>query len=113
MDKAEINFVGANAADASRLAEDLANYLKTFGNGVDAEVTGGSSDTMDLGATVVLVLGTPAVIALARGVADWIRKQGDPDLVIKTKDGSVEVKGGLDQEAKKEIILAALEQRPK
>ena len=109
MEHAEINFVGATPADGTRLAEDLAAFVKSHVDGVEAEVTGGSPDTMDLGATVALLLGTPAVVMLVRGLADWIRRQGDPDLVIKTKKGSVTVKGGLDLEAKKEIILAAFE----
>ncbi len=64
---------------------------------------------MDFGTTVVLVLGTPAMIALAHGVASWIKRQGDPELVIKTKNGSVTVKGGLDLDAKRDLIIAAFD----
>jgi hypothetical protein len=64
---------------------------------------------MDLGGAVALLLGAPAFVALARGLADWIRRQGDPDLVIKIGKCSVTIRGGLDPAAKKEIILAALE----
>lgn len=109
MENAEINFVDVAAADAPRLAEDLAAFIKSHVDGVEAEVARGSSDKMDFGATVVLVLGAPAIVALTRGLADWIRKQGDPELMIKTKHGSVTVKGGLDLEAKKEIISKAFE----
>ncbi|MCW5704594.1 MAG: hypothetical protein KIT82_18670 [Bradyrhizobium sp.] len=109
MENVEISFVGATPADASRLADDLAAYVRMHIDGAEVRVIGGSSDAMDFGATVALVLGTPAVIILARGIADWVRRQGDPDLLIKTAKGSVTVKGGLDMAAKKEIILAAFE----
>lgn len=109
MEQVEIDFADASAADATRLADDLATFLKTQVEGAGAEVTRGSVATMDLGATVALVFGTPAVAALVRGLADWIRRQGDPELVIKTKKGSVTVKAGLDLATKKEVILAALE----
>lgn len=109
MEDAEISFTGATSADASRLAEDLAIFIQTNVEGADASVTGKAADAMDFGGTVALVLGTPAVIMLARGIADWIRRQGDPDLVIKTTKGSVIVKGGLDLETKRELILSALE----
>jgi len=63
---------------------------------------------MDLGTTVVLVLGTPAVLALAKGIADWIRKKGDPQLVIKKGDQEITVNSGLSPEQKFELIKAAL-----
>jgi hypothetical protein len=109
MEQVEISFEGMTPADSTRLAEDLVTFVKSDVEGVQAEVAGGSKDSMDLGATVVLILGTPALAALARGVANWIARQGDPDLVIRSKKGSVTVKRGLNPEAKKEIILAAFD----
>jgi hypothetical protein len=109
MEDAEISFATATPADASRLAEDLARFIQTSVDGAEASVGGGSSDSMDFGTTVVLVLGTPAMIALAHGVASWIKRQGDPELVIKTKNGSVTVKGGLDLDAKRDLIIAAFD----
>ena len=108
MEKIEIGFGGAAPADATRLAEDLVAFVKTELSGVEAETIGDAPDAMDFGAGIALLLGTPAIIALARGLADWTRRQGDPDLVITTKKGSVTVKGGLDLATKKELILAAL-----
>jgi len=109
METAQIDFEGLNQADTTRLAEDLARFIKTTIPDVTAEVEGHLAGTMDVGATVAVVLGTPAVVILARGMADWIRRQGDPALVIKTKRGSVTVKSGLDLEAKRELIKAAFD----
>lgn len=109
METAQIDFEGLEPADATRLADDLARFIKTTIPDVTAEVEGHSADTMDFGATVAVVLGTPAVVILAKGMADWLRRQGDPALVITTKKGSVTVKSGLDLEAKKELIKAAFD----
>lgn len=45
-------------------------------------------DTQDFGATLILALGTPAALALAKGVHDFISKYGD-QVVIKTEEGAI------------------------
>ncbi len=108
MDELTIEFPDSAAADATRLAEDLARHVSATIDGVRAEVAPGSPDAMDFGAAVAIVLGAPSVVYLAKGIADWIRRQGDPALVIKRGRDSIIVKGGLDQATKRELILAAL-----
>jgi len=108
MEELTIEFPDSAAADASRLAEDLARHVSTTIDGVKAEVASGSTDAMDFGATVVIVLGTPSIVYLAKGIADWIQRKGDPALVIKRGRESIIVKDGLDQATKREIILSAL-----
>ena len=104
-----IEFPDSATADATRLAEDLARHISATIDGVKAEVAPGSPDAMDFGATVAIVLGAPSVVYLAKGIADRIRRQGDPALVIKRGNDSIIVKGGLDQATKRELILAALD----
>ena len=108
MDELTIEFPESSAADATRLAEDLTRYVRTTIDDVKAEVAPGNPDEMDFGATVVIVLGAPSIVYLAKGIADWIRRQGDPQLVIKRGRDSIVVKGELDQATKRELILAAL-----
>jgi hypothetical protein len=112
MDELTIEFEGSTAADAARLAEGLATHVNATVDGVKAAVATGDTDAMDFGATVTLLLGAPSIIILARGIADWIRRQGDPTLVIKRGRDSVVVKGGLDQATKRELILTALGHPP-
>lgn len=109
MDEFTIEFPDSSAADATRLAEDLARHVSTAIDGVKAEVAPGNPDAMDFGATVAIVLGAPSIVYLAKGIADWIRRQGDPALVIKRGRDAIVVKGGLDQSTKRELILAALD----
>jgi hypothetical protein len=105
--KFEIQFPETPPVDAGRLAQDLVDLIQGEA-GVEAHTARSSKDAMDLGTTVVLVLGTPAVLALAKGIADWIRKKGDPQLVIKKGDQEITVNSGLSPEQKFELIKAAL-----
>lgn len=103
----EIQFPETPPADAGRLAQDLVDLVQGEA-GVEAHTVRSSKDAMDLGATVILVLGTPAVLVIAKGIADWIRKKGDPQLVIKKGDQEIIVNSGLSPEQKFELIKAAL-----
>jgi hypothetical protein len=47
-----------------------------------------NEETQDFGGTLAVVLGTPFALALAKGVADFIAKQGCR-LVLETPDGRV------------------------
>jgi hypothetical protein len=51
-----------------------------------------SEETQDFGATLILILGTPAAIALANGVHDYIAKSGNT-VIIKTPRGAVKARG--------------------
>lgn len=48
--------------------------------------------TQDLGATLAVVLGTPAAIAVAKGIANYIAKHGD-NVIIETENGRVIASG--------------------
>jgi hypothetical protein len=69
-----------------RLVERSALEQVTF------EVSKARTDTQDLGATLVIVLGTPAAIAVAKGIHDFISKRGSR-VVIETPEGSVIANG--------------------
>jgi hypothetical protein len=49
--------------------------------------------TQDFGATLIVVLGTPAALAIAKGIHDLIAKRGD-SVRIRTKCGEVIATGG-------------------
>jgi hypothetical protein len=51
-----------------------------------------SDETQDLGSALIVVLGTPAVVALFNGIQRWIDKHGDR-VVIETADGHVVATG--------------------
>ena len=66
-----------------------------------------SDSTMDLGAIVTVIASSGATLALARGVADWLRARRQTRLKIEIKDGSRSIKvevANIDPEAAGRII---------
>jgi hypothetical protein len=64
--------------------------------------------TQDFGATLVIVLGTPAALALAKGIHDFISKYGD-SVVISTPEGSVKATGSAAKNIDIAMTVKALE----
>lgn len=97
-----------DTASANREALLLKQYLLESGESVDTikEAHG----TMDMGATLVLALGTPAITAVARGLADWIRRQRVPSQVELEVDGRkvVLVGSAADSPEKVESLVRTL-----
>jgi hypothetical protein len=101
-----IGFQGLASADANVAALRLRESLLDLDiPEVDARVERESGAAMDFGTSLVLVLGAPAAVAVARGIAQWLAREGERagELFIKTKAGSVLVKGS----AVKNIDVAA------
>jgi hypothetical protein len=103
-----LSFPDESAAEASRLAAELRDFIAESTPNARAELQRSDEHAMDFGATLAVVLGTPAAIALANGIAGWLKRRGDPALVIATKRGTIVVARDLPADAKKEVILAAL-----
>lgn len=66
-----IRFEGGDLAEANAYAEELRDTLLEAASDkdvkVDVHVRRDDPTTMDFGGTLVLVLGTPAVLAIAKG----------------------------------------------
>lgn len=96
MDKQEfvIRFDGLSSAEAGVEAQRLQEMLADSSPDVDVKLRRDRSETMDMGATLVLLLGTPAIIAVAHGCAAWLKQRGKRpgNLVFERvgTDGSVE-----------------------
>lgn len=82
--KLVFTFEGVTTKEANLLARRFADRCSTFDD-VSAKITKDDPNTLDMGTTVILILGTPVVIALAGGVADGIRtiSQGIADWLKK------------------------------
>ena len=91
-----VKFDGEDLADANRYAAELRDTLlevaSDTGVNVEANVRRDDPSTMDFGGTLVLVLGTPAAIAIAKGFADWLRKRNTASVTIETGDGKLVAK---------------------
>ena len=85
-----IRFLKSSPAEANAHAADLATYLRnTIRNDVlQVERERTTKDAQDFGATVVLILGTAAAGAVARGIQAWLAKSGT-SIEITDEHGSL------------------------
>lgn len=93
-----IAFPGVSAAEANRAAASLVDALRDIDPSVVVEVVRERPDTQDLG-TLVLILGTPSAIALAKGIASWIARTSTK--IEIRKDGTVIATGLESKDAAK------------
>jgi len=70
----EIRFEGLSLADAGKMANKLRDELARTLPEHAPEIRKDDPSNQDFGATLVLVLGTPAVLALANGIASWLKR---------------------------------------
>lgn len=88
MDKQEIEitFPGVSPDVANTLAESLATEIgrevTDGGKRVEPRVVRSDPTAQDFGATLVLVLGTPAVIILAKAIRDWAKRTDRSDISV-------------------------------
>src|SRR5262245_60524709 len=84
-----IRFEGLNKAKANQAAVELRQLLRSAaGPGESIEIHKEDEQTQDFGSTLILVLGTPVAIAIAKGIRDYIAKSGSR-VVIETADGKI------------------------
>ena len=67
-----ITFDDASPADANRYAEELREVLLDASPDVSVERKRESPSMQDFGTSLILVLGTPAAVAIARAIANWL-----------------------------------------
>ena len=110
----KIKFLNASAAEANVKAADMATWLRNAVPHdqleVDRERT--SKDSQDFGATLVLVLGTAAVTAVAKGVQSWLTAHTGTTIEITTDDGTV-VATNVNAKSAAEIAKAWSERKTK
>ena len=84
-----IRFEGLSAAAAGQAAEELQrNLLRSARGMATIDLKKDRTDTQDFGATLVIVLGTPAALAIAKGIHDFISKHGHR-VTITTEHGRI------------------------
>ena len=86
-----IKFDGLTLAEANKAAAELqqmvADAVARAGEEVGSSLERDGTGTQDFGATLVLVVGTPAAVAVVRAVHAYIAKRGNR-VVIETADGA-------------------------
>jgi len=84
-----INFDKVSNADANRYASELRDILLDAAPDVEVNRRRNDPDTQDFGATLVLVLGAPAVVAIAKAMGDWLTLRRQTGITIKTVNGEI------------------------
>jgi hypothetical protein len=94
-----IEFEGVSKREANQYAEELRDTLKAAEPDVSVEQSRDSESSMDFGASLILILGTPAVIAVAKAFGDWLKRHHEVEVKIKTPNGEVVAKNLTAKEA--------------
>lgn len=83
-----ITFDDVSSADANRYADELREVLLDASPDVHVERKREDSSTLDFGATLVLLLGTPAAVAIARAIGNWLALRRGT-ISIETEKGEI------------------------
>ncbi len=86
-----ITFDDISAADANRYAEELRQALLDASPDVSVHRRRDDPRTQDFGATLVLLLGTPAVPAIATAISNWLALRNRASLTIKRDNEEIVV----------------------
>jgi len=91
MDMDEVEICAVVVTDdlsfANRRIQELASALAEEEPSVSITQRRANESTMDLGATLAILLSSGAVIAIAKGIADWLRRRPEVILKITLPDG--------------------------
>ena len=84
-----IKFDNASDAEANRYASELRDMLLDAASDVEVDRRRDNPDTQDFGATLVLVLGAPAIVAIATALGNWLTLHRRAGITIKTANGEI------------------------
>lgn len=80
---------GISPTEASRYAKELRNALLNASEEIEVEYRRDDPRAQDFGATLILVLGTPAVVAAVSALRDWLKVRNTASVTVKTPSGEI------------------------
>jgi hypothetical protein len=95
MDSSEtliVTFEDVPVSEAGQNVAALRDQLLEDCPGLKADIRKDDPTTQDFGATLILLLGAPAIVALAKGLSNYLSRRPNGTLVLK-KDGDVIFRG--------------------
>lgn len=95
----KIRFENLSVAEAGTKAAQLRESLLREGVEVTAKLEKSDSTTQDFGTTLVLILGAPAAVAIAKGIANYLSR--DRGGITIEADGKVVATGLTGKDAAK------------
>ncbi len=106
-----ITFDDASPADANCYADELRNALLNASADIDVQRRRDNPHAQDFGATLVLLLGTPAAVALAKTITtvigNWLQlRQGQGvSVTVKSADRQISIKNMNSEQATQLVQL--------
>jgi len=82
-----IKFDNVSDAEANRYASELRDVLLDATADIEVERKRDDPRTQDFGATLIIILGSAAVTALAKSLGDWLTLHRQVGITIKTPAG--------------------------
>lgn len=84
-----LSFEGVSEAEANRYAEELREVLLDAEASLAVQRQRENPLTQDLGASLVLIMGTPAVLAAVQAIGNWLQKRRSASLTIVTAEKKI------------------------
>lgn len=88
----EISFDNVTVKEAGALALELQSEIKAA-TGQELRILKKDSDTQDFGASLVLILGTPAAVAIVNAIRDYLIKKNSKTLKVVCNDTTISGEG--------------------
>lgn len=95
----QVEFENVDTAEAGRLAESLRDYVLDADDSVEATRRRHDQSSMDFGASLVLLLGAPAVVAVAKGIESFLERYQTASIRITRPDGAVVIENLTSRQA--------------
>jgi hypothetical protein len=90
--QAKIVVRGTDSADSDRLTTDLIQTLRRGDGVLPLERRKSDDQTLDLGATVAVLVGSPAAATVAYGIAAWIARHRGVEVEVRMADRQMRLK---------------------
>jgi hypothetical protein len=84
-----LSFDGVSPAEANRYAEELREVLLDATTEIDVQRQQENPLTQDLGASLALVMGAPALVAAVNAIGNWLQKRCSASLTIVTAEKKI------------------------
>jgi hypothetical protein len=101
-----VKFEDVDVRQANALAQSLKDAIKDEAPDAQVAQKRDNEENQDFGATLAIVLAGPAVVAIAKGIEQWLIRQHSVSLEITTPNGKVIAKNVTAKNAL-EILKAA------
>jgi hypothetical protein len=89
MSEVIIKFSGVDTRQSNVFAQSLRDAIRSEAPGAHVNQRRDNKENQDFGATLGILLAGPAVVAIAKGVEQWLTRHHGVNLEITTPDGKV------------------------